>query len=589
MDQKNLILAIALSIAILLGFQLVFPPHKPVPQAQAPAPAAEQTPGAQPPQVTAGAVPGAPATAAPAAPAVPAQVPRLTIEGPRVTGSISLIGARIDDIRLNDFRETIDRNSPNVAVLTPWVTPQPYWAQFGWTAPAGVRVPDNDTVWTASATSLRPDAPVTLSWDNGAGLRFEQVLTLEPDFLISVTQRVVNGTGAAVQLTPWGRVRREYLPHTAGFYILHEGLVGVIDGRLQEFSYANTRDEGARRNGLAFEGQSVGGWAGFTDKYWLSALIPDQETIRSSFAYRHVQVGGRDQFQVDIAKPETAATQAGATLESGFRLFAGAKEVRTLDRIRDQHGVRDFDKAIDFGWFYFLTKPFFYAIDWLFHLTGNFGVAILIFTLIVKILFFPLANKSYKSMSKMKLLAPKMQELKERYGGEPAKMQQEMMAMYRAEKINPAAGCLPILIQIPVFFALYKVLFVTIEMRHAPFFGWIRDLSAPDPTNVFNLFGLIPFDPAAHVSLLHLGVWPLLMGFTMWLQMKLNPTPPDPIQAKVFAFMPFIFTFMLASFPAGLVIYWTWNNLLSIGQQWLIMRQTAAEKAAAKPGAKAKA
>jgi len=574
MDQKNLILAIALSVAILLGFQVLFPQHRQATQTPAPTPAAQQQ--AATPQAAGGngSVPAAPT----AAPAVPREVPRLRIEGTRVTGSISLLGARIDDIRLNDFHETIDRTSPNVHVLTDFTSPHPYWAQFGWTAPQGVAVPDNNTVWTASAPALRQDTPVTLSWDNGAGLRFEQELTLEPDFLIKVEQRVVNTTGAPVALTPWGRVRREYSPQTEGFYILHEGLVGVIDGRLQEFTYGKTRDEGAKRNGVAFEASSVGGWAGFTDKYWLSALIPDQQAVSSKTSFRHVQIAGQDQFQVDVLQPDTPPLAAGATLSGTFHLFAGAKEVRVLDHVRDTLGVQDFDKAVDFGWFYFLTKPFFYVIDWLFHLTGNFGIAILIFTLIVKLLFFPLANKSYKSMSKMKLLAPKMQELKERYAGDSAKIQQEMMALYRTEKVNPAAGCLPMLIQIPVFFSLYKVLFVTIEMRHAPFFGWIRDLSAPDPTNVFNLFGLIPFDPTAHLSLLHLGVWPLIMGLTMFLQQRLNPTPPDPIQAKVFAFMPLIFTFMLARFPAGLVIYWTWNNLLSIGQQWLIMRQTATTK-----------
>ncbi len=579
MEQKNLLIAIVLSVVIMLGFQYFAPKPAPV-QPPAQTATVQQTPvPSAPPAGPEAGVSSAPDTAGTTAAAALLNAPRVRIESPRATGSLSLLGARLDDLTLNNYRDTIDPNSPFVRLFEPRGRDKPYYAQFGWLSqnPA-IRLPDNDTVWSASATTLAPGQPVTLSWDNGAGLRFEIALEIEPDYLIRVRQRVINNSTETVQLTPWARIRREYLPQTSGYTILHEGMTGVLNGILEEHSYANVRDEAKKRNSsTGFEGTSTGGWAGITDKYWLAALIPDQQDP-THFVYRYVNEGGADRFQVDISRSGAVSVAPGATQETALRVFAGAKEVRTLDHIRDTYNVPSFDKAIDFGWFYFLTKPFFYAIDWLFRLTGNFGIAIIVFTLLVKLVFFPLANKSYKSMSKMKLLAPKMQELKERHADDAQALQREMMALYKAEKVNPASGCLPILIQIPVFFSLYKVLFVTIEMRHAPFFGWIRDLSAVDPTNVFNLFGLIPFDPAVYSNWLHMGVWPLLMGLTMYLQQRLNPTPPDPVQAKIFQWMPIVFTFMLAGFPAGLVIYWTWNNLLSIAQQWFIMRQTSLGK-----------
>jgi YidC/Oxa1 family membrane protein insertase len=434
-------------------------------------------------------------------------------------------------------------------------------------------------VWTASATSVAPGRPVTLTWDNGAGLQFAIEITPDPDYLFQVRQSVRNTGTAPASLRPYARIRRDYTPQTAGFFILHEGFISVADGRLNEETYDGIKSEAARRRGPGWEQTATQGWVGFVDKYWMTALVPDQQTpVR--LRYLHINEGG-DRWQVDMSPVDAQVVPPGGTASTGTRVVAGAKEVHLLDRYRDGSPtsggpIQDLDKAIDFGWFYFLTKPFFYALDWLYRLLGNFGLAIMAFTVIVKLVFFPLANKSYKAMSKMKLLAPKMQEIKERHGKDPQAMQREMMALYRTEKVNPASGCLPILIQIPVFFALYKVIFVTIEMRHAPFFGWIRDLSAPDPTNIFNLFGLLPWDLTG-VPFLHLGAWPLFMGLTMWLQMKLNPQPPDPIQQKIFMFMPIIFTFMLATFPAGLVIYWSWNNLLSIAQQWVIMRQTRLE------------
>jgi YidC/Oxa1 family membrane protein insertase len=505
---------------------------------------------------------------------VPKEVPRLPIAAHRLRGSISLLGARLDDLVLTDYRETLAPDSPDVRLLEPRSDEHPYYIQYGWSAAPGeqVKLPDNDTVWTGSGGTLSAGHPVTLTWDNGAGLTFQLTFSVDDDYMFTVQQSVRNATGAPVKLFPWSRIRRDYTPQVAGYYILFEGLLGVVDGRLQETTYANAKSEGEKRNGIAYDATATGGWAGITDKYWLTALVPDQ-SLASTVNFRHITEDG-DRYQVDYVsrEPKTIAPHDEASVTS--RLFAGAKIVRLLDRYQAEDHIPNFDKAVDFGWFYFLTKPIFYCLDWLYGLLGNFGLAILAFTLFVKLLFFPLANYSYRSMSKMKLLAPKMQALRERFKDEPQRMQQEMMAMYRTEKVNPASGCLPMVVQIPVFFSLYKVIFVTIEMRQAPFYGWIHDLSAVDPTNIFNLFGLIPFNPATISPWFHLGLWPLIMGCTMFLQQRLNPPPPDPVQARLFQFMPIIFTFMLASFPAGLVIYWSWNNLLSIGQQWLIMRRT---------------
>ena len=562
MEQRRLILAIALSIAILLGFQLLYKRVAPPPTAPLAAPTAETTPPSAPPLAAGDA-------------AAAASGPRLAIAAPRLAGSLGLRGARLDDLVLRDYRETVAPNSPLVRLLSRPATGAPYYLQFGWSAPAGTTLPlpDSATLWSPSAPALTPATPVTLTWDNGAGLRFALTLAVDDNYMFTVRQSVTNTTGTPVVLFPWARIRRDDTPVTAGYYILHEGLLGVIGGRLQELTYAKAKSAGEHTDGLAYQATAPGGWAGITDKYWLTALIPPQ-TSDESVAFRDVKLGGKDGYQVDFTPTTPQTIAPGAEAAATTHVFAGAKEVHLLDRYERALGIPSFDKAVDFGWFYFLTKPFFYAIDWLYQRLGNFGLAIMAFTVFVKALFFPLANKSYKSMGKMRLLGPKMQAMRERYKDDPARQQQEMMALYKAEGVNPASGCLPMLIQVPVFFSLYKVIFVTIEMRQAPFFGWIRDLSAPDPSNVFNLFGLIPFDPTQISPFLHLGAWPLLMGVSMFLQQKLNPPPPDPVQARMFQFMPVIFTFMLARFPAGLVIYWTWNNLLSIGQQWLIMRST---------------
>ncbi|MBS7791889.1 membrane protein insertase YidC [Roseococcus sp. SDR] len=580
MDQKRLLAAIALSIGILLTFEVYNRSQNPAPVTPPPAASTAAVPLPSTPATPGGAAAPAAVTAAPAA--APAQM--VAVENPRVQGRISARGLMLESLILKDYRETIERNSPLVTLLAPRNTPEGYFAQWGWTAADGrTRVPDNDTDWTVTGGPLTATNPVTFTWDNGQGQVFQALLSLDANYMFHMQQRVVNNAAEPVQLLPWARIRRERTPQVAGFFILHEGFIAVQDGRLTEITYSDGKKEqtGPRRaQGSAWDNEAAEGWAGLSDKYWLTALTRADDGTRLRSAFRHIQDGPVDRWQVDVAPPAPVTIAPNATDVLATRLFAGAKEVRLLDDYATRLRIQDFDKAIDFGWFYFITKPFFYGLDWLFLLTGNMGVAIIIFTLVLKIAFFPLANKAYKSMSRMRLLAPKMTEIRERYKEDPQKMQAEMMALYKTEKINPASGCLPILIQIPVFFALYKVLFVTIEMRHAPFFGWIRDLSAPDPTNFFNLFGLIPFDPP---TFLHLPAWAIAMGLTMYFQQKLNPQPPDPIQQKIFQWMPVIFTFMLASFPAGLVIYWTWNNLLSIGQQWYIMRLDAKAQAAKPP------
>ena len=418
-------------------------------------------------------------------------------------------------------------------------------------------------MWQApEGATLTPQTPVTLTFDNGEGLVFERVISIDADYMFTVEQRVRNTGAEAVQVYPYGMIVRNGTPYTEGFYILHEGLIGVFgDAGLSEIDYDDLQESGRIRPAAVNQG-----WLGITDKYWAAALVPTGEgDFQPQFSYAQAT----DNFQADYLGA-AVRVEPGATASATTRLFAGAKETAKLDAYEENLGIKQFELLIDWGWFYFLTKPLFFFIDYLFRLVGNFGVAILLVTVVIKAIFFPLANKSYVSMSKMKLVQPQMVEIRDRYKDDKQKQQQALMELYKKEKINPLAGCLPVLVQIPVFFALYKVLFVTIEMRHAPFFGWIQDLSAPDPTSLFNLFGLIPWDPP---QMLMLGIWPLIMGVTMFVQMKMNPAPPDPTQQMIFTWMPVLFTFMLASFPAGLVIYWAWNNSLSITQQWIIMRR----------------
>ena len=558
-DQRNLILAIVLSVVIILGFQFFYEmPRMREAQERAEAQrATTQTAPAEPaPVQPPAAVPGASAPV-PAGP----EAPRLRIDNGRLHGSISLKGARIDRLTLADYRETIASNSPEITLLSPPGSSNPYFAEFGWVGGAGAGpVPSSETVWQAQGERIGPDSPVTLRWDNGQGLAFAQEVGVDRDYMFQVRRTVTNSGTAPVTLYPYGLLSRWGTPATMGFYILHEGPIGVFNSTLEEVNYDDVVEE------RLVEAESTGGWLGFTDKYWLASLIPQQDMAYKA-AFRHEAQG--DRYQADF-RGAALTVQPGQTVEVTDRLFAGAKEVNLLDAYSERYGIPLFDRAVDFGWFYFMTKPIFQILNYLHAAVGNYGIAILILTLIVKALFFPLANKSYKAMSQMKKLQPEMMKLRERYGEDRAKMNQELMALYKREKVNPVSGCLPILVQIPVFFALYKVLFVSIEMRHAPFYGWIQDLSAPDPTTIFNLFGLLPFDPP---SFLMIGVWPLLMGVTMFLQTKLNPQPADPMQARIMLLLPLMFIFLFATFPAGLVIYWTWNNLLSIAQQWVIMRR----------------
>ncbi len=560
-DQKNLILAIALSFLIIFAFSYLYGPPEPPPQEQQATQDAGSTTGTGDP-LTGIDIPGEPVAQALSRDEALESQTRVTIDTPRLHGSMSLVGGRIDDLTLADYRETVDPESDEIVLLSPRNAPKPYYADFGWAGSGGVAVPGPDTEWTADSDTLTVDQPVTLSWDNGAGLRFERVMSVDADYMFTITQRVTNTGTSAVSLSPYSRVQRFDTPDTLGFYILHEGPYGVFDETLQEHDYDELVEDGEVRE------ESVGGWLGFTDKYWLVALVPDQQA-RSTGLFAHRDSGGRDRYLATMQRTDAEIVVPDGRFEQTSHLYAGAKVVQLIEGYGDTLGIQRFDLTIDWGWFHFLTRPFFYALAYINGLVGNFGVAILILTVGIKLVLFPLANKSYRSMSKMKALQPEMQKLKERFGDDRQAMNKELMELYKREKVNPASGCLPILVQIPVFFALYKVLFVTIEMRHAPFFGWIQDLSARDPTSMFNLFGLIPWSPP---EILLIGAWPLIMGFTMWLQMKLNPAPTDPIQQKIFAFLPIVFTVMLAAFPAGLVIYWAWNNLLSIIQQYVIMR-----------------
>ncbi|HYH70544.1 MAG TPA: membrane protein insertase YidC [Methyloceanibacter sp.] len=568
-NNRNFILAIVLSMVVLFAWQFYFVPEqeKPDTPQQKVTQQGPQKPGAET------TTPASPGTAAPSLPSEAAAAatrqevlgasPRVAVDTPSVHGSIALKGARLDDLVLKDYRETVEPNSPEVVLLSPAGAPGAYYTEHGFVGAPGqdIPLPGADTVWTAEANAkLTPDTPLKLTYDNGQGLVFTRTITVDEKYMFTLDDSVVNNGAEPVTIYPYGLVSRHARPDSAAFYIIHEGLTGVVDDGLQEISYANAAEDPPQ----TFKSRS--GWLGITDKYWGAVIVPEQgKAFDAKFAGS--MTGGRDRFQTDYLM-EGVTLAPGATANVKGQVFAGAKEVNVVDGYAAKYEIPKFDLLIDWGWFYFLTKPLFYALDFFYKLVGNFGVSILIVTVLIKLVLFPLANKSYVSMSKMKKLAPEMQRLKERYGDDRVRMQQAMMEMYKKEKVNPASGCLPILVQIPVFFALYKVLFVTIEMRHAPFFGWIQDLSAPDPTSIFNLFGLIPWQPP---EFLMIGAWPIIMGLTMWFQMKLNPAPPDPIQQKIFAWMPIFFTYLLASFPAGLVIYWAWNNLLSVLQQSVIM------------------
>ena len=615
-NQKNLLLAIVLSVIVLLGWQLFFinpkikqeretrelaaerAKQQPQLPGQAPAPgttpAGGQVPGApgQPPQAV---QPGTPPGTLPPPGVGPVAVvtredslkasPRVAIETPSLTGSIALKGGRLDDLRLQTYREKADKTSPTIVLLSPTGSSEPYYAEFGWLAPAGAAVvaPGSATDWRVeSGTALTPTSPVVLVYDDGKGHVFRRKYSVDADYMFTIEDSVENKNAAPTVLDHRAVISRHGTPKIEGFYILHEGPIGITgDKGLQEITYSDAL-KGAKdgeRNTKAFE-KVTGGWLGITDKYWATALIPDQNLAYDGYVTGHQKLGAaKETYQIDyLLRGVTAAPATSQTVTT--RLYAGAKRVNLIENYEKNLGIKKFDLMVDWGWFHFITKPLFHLIDWFANFfgklgfAGNFGLAILATTVLVKAVFFPLANKSYESMAKMKKLQPEIEKLRERYKDDQMRLNQEMMELYKKQKINPMAGCLPIALQIPVFFALYKVLFVTIDMRHAPFYGWIKDLSAPDPTTSFNLFGLLPFTVPEY---LHVGLWPIFMGVTMWIQMQLNPQQPDPIQQKIFNWMPVMFTFMLASFPVGLVIYWAWSNVLSLLQQYAINKKNGAE------------
>lgn len=565
-DQKNMILAILLSVIVLYVWQLMYVDPQIEAERQAQLLSQTQdgnqsdipTPTGDIPTPQDGSINSL------ESPTAVTPSPRIRIETPRLKGSIALRGALIDDLILADYYDKLGDDAQNIVLLKPSDQRDGYYAEFGWAAApsAGLKTPTSQSMWSADNEVLTPSNPVTLQWANGEGLLFRRILEVDENFLIKITEEVENTTSGQISLAPYGLISRKTTPELSGFAILHEGPLGVFQEGLEEVSYSDLRDDGK------YEYNSTGGWLGITDKYWMTALVPDQTgQFTSRFLTRNR--GGEDTYQIDyLAESNLVPANGKASIE--VKLFAGAKEVVLIDSYESEYGISLFDRTIDWGWLYFLTKPMFHVLDFFFGLLGNFGLAILALTVVVKLIFYPLANKSYVSMSKMKLLQPKMQALKEKYGDDKLKFQQETMELYKKEKVNPAAGCLPILVQLPVFFALYKTLFVSIEMRHQPFYGWVKDLSAPDDLTFITGFGAFPWDAP---GFLLIGVWPILMGISMYLQQKLNPQVQDPIQAKIFLFMPILFTFILAGFPVGLVIYWTWNNLLSILQQWSIMRK----------------
>jgi len=486
---------------------------------------------------------------------------RIKIENENIKGSISLEGAVIDDIVFKNYKETLNSNN-NVTFLNPKNSPREYFIETGW-ASAGnnkLKLPSNNTIWKVNGNrTLTPNNPVILEWDNNEGLVFTKKIELDNKFLFKISQSINNNSIKSFQFYPYAQINRKGKPTGRQIYILHEGFLGVFGDELKEKDYDDIEEE-------KFITNSSKGWLGITDKYWLTALVPEKgKEFKAEFSYK------KGRYKANYIIKEAFILNPNDSITNEIKTFVAAKEVAVIDGYAEQNNIDKFDLAIDWGWFYFFTKPLFFIIDYFFKLTGNFGLAIVIITALIRLIFFPLANYSFKSMAKMKILQPEMIRLKELHKNDKTKLQQEMMALYKREKVNPVSGCLPVLIQIPFFFAIYKMLYVTLEMRHQPFFGWIKDLSERDPTSIFNLFGLIPWDPP---TFLMIGAWPILMGISMFVQQKLNPTPPDPLQAKIFMFFPLFLTIILAPFPSGLVVYWTVNNILTIAQQWVIMRGT---------------
>ena len=574
MDSRNTIVAIILSIAILVGWEFFFSPKAPPPgQQAADAPATNAVPP-QPGDTPGVAAPAAMTPAADATPAAPAR--RVRITTPHVHGSLALTGSRFDDITLANYRETLDPASPEIVLLAPQGSAHPYYAEWGWIASdSTVALPGPATEWTAAAdAALTETTPLVLTWDNGQGLVFTRTIRADREYLFTIEQSVANTSDKPVSLYPYSAVIRFDVHESKGMGMAFEGPIGAFNDQSKEASYKDLKKKGSDT------AESVGGWIGFSDKYWLSAVGFDP-AVKVTGTYRYAETAGRDRFQTDLrAEPLTA--QPGETKSVKGYMFSGAKELELLDSYSKDPGLMRFDRAIDFGWYWFLTIPFFKLLRWLHSVIGNFGIAILAFSTIVRILMFPIANKQFSTMNKMKRLQPEMKRLQERHATDRTKLNQELMELYKREKANPLAGCLPIVIQIPVFYALYKVLSVTIEMRHAPFYGWVHDLSAPDPTSVLNLFGLLPYDIPSFLTFVSIGAWPLIMGVTMFMQQRLSPQPADPMQARIMMLMPIIITFVLAPYAAGLVIYWAWSNTLGILQQWVLLKRSERAEAAAK-------
>jgi YidC/Oxa1 family membrane protein insertase len=488
------------------------------------------------------------------------KVERVGIENNNIIGSISLQGALIDDVSFKNYKQNL-RDDNNIEFLNPKETENGFFVETGWTSIGNqIKVPSSNSIWSVKGNKfLSFNNPIILQWDNEEGIVFQKKIQIDEKYLFTISQIVKNNTNSSIDLYPYAQITRNKVPDDIqNFYISHEGFIGVFDEELKEDDYDDIEEKKIVR-------EANSGWLGITDKYWMTAIVPKKgENFKSTFLYK-------DAFKANYILNNPTTVNPSSSGSNEVRLFVAAKEVETIDAYATDQKIDKLDLVIDWGWFYFFTKPLFFIIDYLFKLSGNFGIAIVLITLSIRMLFFPLANYSFRSMAKMKALQPEMVRLKEVHKEDKMKLQQEMMSLYKKEKVNPASGCLPVLIQIPFFFAIYKMLFISLEMRHQPFFGWIKDLSAQDPTSIFNVFGLIPWDPP---SFLVIGIWPILMGLSMWVQQKLNPAPTDPIQAKIFAFFPIFLTIILASFPSGLVVYWTVNNILTIAQQWVIMKKT---------------
>jgi len=556
-NQKNLFLAIVISMAIIFGFQLLVPQPERAPISE------EQTFEENSVELS---IQNTNTQIVINRDEVISSSGRVIFDNGKIKGSINLEGGFIDDLVLEEFRETLDPTSDLIEFLNPLGSQDAYYLDTGWvSSDSTLELPNNKSIWKTDKTSMGVDDPVKLFWTNSQGITFEKIISLDENYLFNVDQRVVNNSDRSFDLFPFGLSKRQGIPEMQNFFILHEGPISITDGVLEEYDYDDLKENKKIKH------TSIGGWIGITDKYWQTAIIPNQnEPIHQTYSYSFAE--NVDNFQTDIVG-EKIAVSNGASISHNFKLFAGPKIVSVIDTYMEEYGIQEFDRSVDFGWFYFLTKPIFNVLQFVFGYVGNFGWSIIAFTILMRICFFPLAQQSFKSMAKMKKLGPEMQRLKEQYGDDRAGMQKEMMALYKREKANPIAGCLPILLQIPVFFALYKVLFVTIEMRHAPFIGWIHDLSAPDPLGLLTAFGFFDWNVPGILQLFNIGIWPILMGISMFLQQKLNPAPVDKMQAKIFMFLPIVFTFVLGGFAAGLVIYWTTNNVLSMAQQYVIQRK----------------